>query len=256
MFPKVSVIIPTHNRYTLLRRAIRSVIDQDYASLKDSNDGKENTRIEIIVVDDCSTQEEYKNIPYDMTQLSPPPLSNIEIKFLKTPYPTGCPAAPRNLGLSVATGDYICFLDDDDYFLPNKISTQLEAMCSCGAEISCSEALVKKEDNEELYYADKYNDFVRGKGYNQVPYSIRTTMMMDHNWVIASSVMITKELVKRVGLFIKGSLNKTGWEDWDYWQRCSVETEKKGCCILYMDKPLVYYNIVVTDKKWHFKDTN
>ena len=50
------------------------------------------------------------------------------------------PASARNRGLRMAQGNYIAFLDDDDYFLPTKIEKQINAMKKYKIDISCTEA--------------------------------------------------------------------------------------------------------------------
>jgi glycosyltransferase involved in cell wall biosynthesis len=123
----VSVIIGSYNRYELLLRSIDSVINQTY---KD---------IEIIVVDDCSIDDRYENLK-----------SRKDIRFFKTDKNSGLPAVPRNIGIDNAKGDWICFLDDDDYFLPNKIEKQMEyskdynfLCCDAYCDDNLSEKLIK-----------------------------------------------------------------------------------------------------------------
>lgn len=91
----VSVIIPTYNLELLIERALLSVIHQ--------NGGHE---IEIIVVDDCSTDEtlsiiERLNYPF--------------IKIIRQEHNQG-PAAARNRGLFSAKGEFSAFLDGDDFW--------------------------------------------------------------------------------------------------------------------------------------------
>ena len=103
--PKVSVIIPTHNRWELLCRAIESVQNQSYGD------------IEIIVVDDNSGDQTITELP--KLCASTPSLS-----FIRNEKGIGA-AAGRNKALKVAKGDYVCFLDDDDEWLPEKLAKQL-----------------------------------------------------------------------------------------------------------------------------------
>ncbi|NOZ84086.1 MAG: glycosyltransferase family 2 protein [Epsilonproteobacteria bacterium] len=96
----VSVIIPTKDRLELLHRAVHSVLQQTYQN------------IEIIIVDDGSNQ------PFSME------IDDPRIKLLVNPVSLGG-AAARNIGLQAARGEFICLLDDDDYYLPSKIEAQL-----------------------------------------------------------------------------------------------------------------------------------
>lgn len=100
--PLVTVYIPTHNRSNLLQRALLSVIQQDYPAL------------EIIVVDDGSefgTHQENLRI-CEQFQM---------VRYFYLPESNGACAA-RNYALAHANGEFITGLDDDDEFLPGRIS--------------------------------------------------------------------------------------------------------------------------------------
>jgi len=98
---KVSIIIPTHNRVELLKRALESCFSQTYKN------------IEIIIINDCSTDgtKEYLD-------------SLDSIKVIHNPKSLRAPKS-RNLGAEHSTGEYLCFLDDDDVLLPRKIEKQV-----------------------------------------------------------------------------------------------------------------------------------
>lgn len=100
--PKVTVYIPTYNRKELLERAIDSVVAQDYSN------------IEIIVVDDNSTDETQSFLEKKSKEVP-------DLKFFVKKTNSGA-CASRNIAIKNATGDFITGLDDDDYFLPNRIS--------------------------------------------------------------------------------------------------------------------------------------
>lgn len=93
-----TVIITTHNRVNLLRRAIESVLRQDWPFL------------EIIVVDDCSTDETSDIIP----ELYP------DIKYLCQEFNQG-PGPARNRGLNEAQQPWALILDDDDTLMPDSL---------------------------------------------------------------------------------------------------------------------------------------
>lgn len=104
----VTIIIPTYNRYFLLGEALDSIVNQTYANW------------ECIVVDDGSkdyTNELmnfYCSLPY-------------KIKFHKRPkaYKKGANSC-RNYGFELSQGDFIMWLDDDDYLDPFKLQKQIE----------------------------------------------------------------------------------------------------------------------------------
>lgn len=101
--PLVSAIIPTYNRANLIGRAIESAIAQSYSNL------------EIMVVDDASK---------DNTQEVINTIKDPRIRYIR--HQTNCGgAAARNTGIDAATGEYVAFLDSDDFWLPNKLELQL-----------------------------------------------------------------------------------------------------------------------------------
>jgi len=114
----ISVIIPTHNRASYLKKAIDSVLSQDYFS-----DGSES--FELIVVDDGST-DETKEIVKSYSQ---------KIKYEYQEHQGVSPA--RNLGLKLSKGDFIAFLDSDDLWKKEKIRLQMEFMESHPEAVVC-----------------------------------------------------------------------------------------------------------------------
>jgi glycosyltransferase involved in cell wall biosynthesis len=102
--PKVSVIIPFYNRVRWVADAVQSVLAQTYRNF------------EIILVDDGSTE--------DITSCID--IKNKKIRYLRQE--NKGPGAARNLGISVANGAFISFLDSDDIFLPGKLEKQVALM--------------------------------------------------------------------------------------------------------------------------------
>jgi glycosyltransferase involved in cell wall biosynthesis len=98
--PFFSIIIPTYNREHLLSKAIESVIAQTYSHW------------ELIIVDDGST---------DNTKELIQNLSNNDSRIRYIYQENAERSAARNNGILKAKGKYICFLDSDDYYLPNHL---------------------------------------------------------------------------------------------------------------------------------------
>ncbi len=103
---KISVIIPTYNRASLVGKSIKSVLDQTY------------TNLEVIVVDDHSTDDTDKVIKR---------IKDKRVRYIKLEENRGACVA-RNVGLDNATGDFIAFQDSDDIFHKNKLERQLSNM--------------------------------------------------------------------------------------------------------------------------------
>ena len=103
--PLVSVIVPTHNRVSLLSLTLLSVLRQEGISL------------EVVVVDDGSTDDVRSAVEQ---------LGDARIRLLRHETRLGVSAA-RNVGVAAATGTWIAFLDDDDLWAPDKLVSQVRA---------------------------------------------------------------------------------------------------------------------------------
>lgn len=102
---KISCVIITHNRVELLKRAVESVLSQTY---KD---------IELWVVDDASE---------DSTPDYGKQIERVGVGYIRIPKNESKGGNhARNLGIHCSTGEYVAFLDDDDYWLPDKIEKQV-----------------------------------------------------------------------------------------------------------------------------------
>jgi len=100
--PKVSIIIPTYNRARFLKEAIESVFNQTYLDY------------ELIVVDDGS-EDNTKQI-----------ITRYKDRLTYTDIPHQGVSKARNTGINLAQGEFICFLDSDDLWLPKKLEAQMD----------------------------------------------------------------------------------------------------------------------------------
>jgi glycosyltransferase involved in cell wall biosynthesis len=115
-FPLVSVIIPCYNAERWVAEAIQSCLDQTYRP------------IEIIVIDDGSTDGSLDVIKS----------FGDAVKWETGPNRGG--NAARNRGFALSQGEYIQFLDADDYILPEKIARQVQFLQETGADVVYSDA--------------------------------------------------------------------------------------------------------------------
>lgn len=106
MMIKISVIIPTYNREKTINYCLNSAINQSYPIH------------EIIVIDDCST---------DKTCDIVASMKDKRIKLISLEENRGAQYA-RNQGILAATGDWIAFLDSDDYWEVNKLELQINIL--------------------------------------------------------------------------------------------------------------------------------
>ena len=103
----LSVIIPTYNAADSIELAINSILQC-----------RENEKIEIIVIDDCSTDDSFQ-IVQEMAKI------HSNIVSLKMDQNSGSPSMPRNKGIETAQGEYLFFLDDDDLVEPERLYNAL-----------------------------------------------------------------------------------------------------------------------------------
>lgn len=101
MTPKISIILPVHNRADVLPRAIQSVLDQEFSEW------------ELIVVDDGSTDESANLAGV---------IDDSRIRVIRLDRNRGGNVA-RNEGIRAANAPLIAFLDSDDRYLPNKLAS-------------------------------------------------------------------------------------------------------------------------------------
>ena len=95
--PKFSVIIPCYNASSVFRRGLEALDNQSYKDF------------EVVIVDDCSTDNSVDIIKACQDEFS------ITVRLLRNERNSG-PGISRNNGIKAAQGEYLCFLDADDYF--------------------------------------------------------------------------------------------------------------------------------------------
>lgn len=162
----VSVIIPTVNRKLLLDKAVESIANQTYKS------------IEVIIIDDKS------DIPVSIDQYKIDHPS-IAFKLIRNNKKLGG-AKSRNIGAASASGDFLCFLDDDDIYIKNKIQILLEAL---DADPDAGAAFGKTR----LYDGEKYIKPFKEPAVFNIKTNI-IVMNMIHN----NSTLIRRETLKNL----------------------------------------------------------
>lgn len=120
MKPLISVVIPTYRRHAQLRTAVVSVVDQSFEG-----------PVEIIVVDDNPQDSEFFAQNRTMFASGFP-----QVRHVANTQPRGGSGA-RNCGILAATGDWIAFLDDDDSWLPGKLSRQWQLIAKSPDDVAC-----------------------------------------------------------------------------------------------------------------------
>lgn len=117
----ISVVISTFERPDACERALRSALEQDYPPL------------EVLVCDNGSTDDTAPRLLAWQDRRD-------DVRYLRTAANSGTPATTRNLGIEHARGDWIAFLDDDDAWLPGKLTRQQPIIASGVADIIATNA--------------------------------------------------------------------------------------------------------------------
>lgn len=118
--PGVTAVVPTHNRPELMAKAVESILNQDYRG-----------QIEVIVVFDACEPV--------LPELDLAP--NRALRALSNHRTRGL-AGARNTGIADASHDLVAFLDDDDEWLPGKLTRQLELLKANPGAIMVATAMV------------------------------------------------------------------------------------------------------------------
>ncbi len=183
----ISVVIPTYNRYEVLKRAIKSVLSQSYQAK------------EIIIIDDGSNDETSKII-----ELFP------KIKYF---YQNNAGvSSARNLGIKKANYEWIAFLDSDDEWHEDKLQEHLK--------------LHLQQPNLQISYTDERwirdaKEVKVPKKYAKVAGNIFEDCL-SHCIIAPSATLTHRSLLDKVGLFDE-SLEVC--EDYDLWLRVVIDNE-------------------------------
>lgn len=180
--PLVSVIIPVFNAEKTIERAVRSVENQTYKNW------------ELILVDDCSSDNSRKILKS---------LENKQIHSIHLNRNSG-PANTRNAGIKAAKGDFIAFLDADDFWDAEKLEKQLSFM--------------EKKDCAFSYTSYK---FANEDGYSiktrsmNVPEKLNYRKALKNTIIFTSTVMFDLRKVSKSGVYmidVKSEDTATWWK--------------------------------------------
>lgn len=208
---RFSVIIPVFNRVLELQRALESLRQQVFQ------------RFEVIVVDDGSSPECGERILALITGLADPRFSVIRYQ------PNRNGAYARNRGIAAARGEYICLLDSDDEWLPEKLARIDRAL---QAE---PHWLVAHHPYQNVVQGERSAPFpvvARHADESVAEYSFCTNRI---GGIQSSCLIVERELAQRVRF--NDSLR--GHQDWDFALRLGAETGH----FLFLDQVLTLRHV-------------
>ncbi|SPJ25546.1 glycosyltransferase family 2 protein [Palleronia abyssalis] len=201
--PRVSVVIPAYNRATLLRRAIASVVVQDFSDF------------ELLVIDDASTED---------LQAVVAEFDDSRLRYIRQPQNGGV-AAARNRGIVAARAPLVAFLDSDDEWLAGKLSAQVAAMDDAPRRVGLIHTglIERGSDGAETIFEPTVSGNV-------------WTTILHRNTVHygTSSVIIRRRVIDTTGGFDE---TLPAIEDWDLWIRIAQFFEFR-----HLPQPLMIYH--------------
>lgn len=181
--PLVSVILPTHNRASLLGRAIESVLRQSYA------------RLELIVVDDAST---------DATPEVTRGFSDARLRYVRLDRNVRA-AAARNIGIRGSSGEFVAFQDDDDEWLPTKLERQVAALMAAPADVGLILCGFRRVEPNIVWH-------VGGEGYVRRLDFSRYFGDGDFSLISTPNWLVRRRVLDQVGLFDERLRSLDDWE--------------------------------------------
>lgn len=223
----VSVIIPVYNVAQYVKQCLQSVLDQSYDN------------IEIIVIDDCGTDDSIAIVESIKEKYQ----GEKTIKILHHDHNRGLSAA-RNTGIKEAKGEWVYFLDSDDWISPDcieilvKTATQTDGIEMAVADYEASDGMRVPGNmllDDGVYTKDIYKFFINEQFYTPV-----------WNKLVKKEFIISRSLLFEEGLIHEDNL----------WSFCSACVMKK---LAIINKVTYYYLIRsnslahIEDRKLHFE---
>jgi len=200
--PLVSVILPTYNRAYIVSKALQSVLSQTYRNF------------EVIVIDDGSTD----NTKEIITNIA---CKDSRVKYFRNNENKG-PAGARNVGINLAKGELIAFIDDDDEWFPNKLEKQVNLLQTLPENFAVVYSGFYKVIGAKKIYIPSKNIYPReGRILNS---------LLKGNFVGTPSILVRKSALLDVGLFDE---RLSMLEDWELAIRLSKKYQFK-----LIDEPL------------------
>ena len=197
----VSVIMPTYNAGRFLSDSIACVLNQTHKNL------------ELLITDDCSTEEETRKILERYSQVDP----RVKVEYLKENQGAGY---ARNQSIKRAQGRYIAFCDGDDRWMPDKLERQIAYMDRKSCALCSTSYIICDEDGEET-------------GISISPERITYGMLKRDNKIGCSTAIYDTQLLGRK--FYMPTLRKR--QDWA--MLLTILRECKVCHAI--TEPLSYY---------------
>ena len=179
--PLISVVIPTYNRANTILKSVNSFLNQTYKN------------IEVIVVDDCSTDDTLGLLKQ---------INDSRLKIICHEKNKGQNAA-RNTGIKSCSGEYIAHHDSDDVWRLNKLEIQINKLIKKNADIICCQTAVNDEISHKYIYNHPDSKLVK-EGF------ISYNQLLKYNCTTSQTLLGKAECFKTV-LFDETQPRFTDW---------------------------------------------
>ena len=177
---KISVIIPIYNSSRYIKECIQSVLNQTYKN------------IELIIVDDMSTDNSIDIVEQ---------FDDDRIRLIRLSQNVGA-ALARNKGIEGAVGEYICFIDSDDYWVIDKLEKQIR--------------FIEKNDYTFIYSDYAYLNMDGTTRIAHVPRSITYEQALKNTAIFTSTVMFNMNYLDKNDIYMpnirRGQDTATWWK--------------------------------------------
>ncbi len=203
--PLVSIVIPTYNHGHFLKTLLDSLRNQTYPHW------------EAIIVNNYSQDDTIQIIK----DFADPRISLLNFSN------NGIIAASRNYGISQAKGDWICFLDSDDWWTPNKLQVCIDRFQE-DVDLIFHDLKIVREQSALLGWK-----YIKGRKLKK---PVLTDLLVNGSAFATSSVVVRKNLLERIG-GIDQNPEMVGTEDYNTWLRIAEITDR----FCYIPKSLGYY---------------
>lgn len=198
---KISIILTSYNKGKFLKEAIESILMQDYENF------------ELIIIDDASTDG-------SQTIINKFSKKDLRIKYYLRKQNSGTAAIPRNEGLKLSKGEYICFLDADDKWKKNKLSSQLKQIGKNLFNFTACDYINQNGKKHSNIFIDTVRVF-----FQKFFLSKGLAGLFAYNPIILSSVIIKRKIISKYKFDESKSI--VGVEDLDLWLRILNDYPKK-----------------------------
>jgi teichuronic acid biosynthesis glycosyltransferase TuaG len=207
--PLVSVIIPMYNAQDYIEITLQSVKSQTYEN------------IELIIIDNASTDNSLSIVNSLLESFN-------NVKVIKCEDNSGGPARPRNMGIDIAKGEYLAFLDSDDIWTSNKLEVQIKHMLKHELNFTSTGRRLIDQTGQHITRKRDIKIFTK----KSKTYGLKALLFK--NTVVTSSTVIKKSLLQE--LRFDESSNLTCVEDYLLWltlfNQKSCKFEELSCYLL------------------------